>query len=398
MSEEDESTARTEKWDPILKIGLLIGFSISIIVLVVVNVHDLLRSKAQFESWYPQFNYSFTAIATTQCVPQYQTYLYGTRKNITLDEFNGAETITMFVEPMMSCILNGSSEYIKSCLGSAQVMLGLTPTIIALLGASTEEVSLMGLIGRRRFLAFLLAAASPAIYTSRAFEYRNPSEIIKERLRHHHINFTLDIKKRKYFVVLEYVFALAAFANVATVSWQLGLKSINGVSPNVALMPMLWILLSIPAHLAGAVIFNLKARRVDGPTSRLPEPTDRTNLKGLIQNPRPTVQRWTSIYWDTIRREFWTHPDQGPDEKIHIQWFKETRLFTISAWLLSVFIILHIILGTLIMSSTNFIGPRDALGIMTRYIISAVTCRVILVYELAIARVGYRNALLERRV
>jgi TRAP-type C4-dicarboxylate transport system permease small subunit len=72
------------------------------------------------------------------------------------------------------------------------------------------------------------------------------------------------------------------------------------------------------------------------------------------------------------------------------------QLFVICAWFLSVVTVFHIILGSLILSSTNFIGPRHALGVMARYVISVVVCRVILVYELAIVRICYRNGLNEK--
>lgn len=96
-------------------------------------------------------------------------------------------------------------------------------------------------------------------------------------------------------------------------------------------------------------------------------------------------------------REFWLHPAQGPDERLYKQLFKETRLFIMAAWFLSVLIVFHLILGTLILSSTTLIGPRDALGVMARYILSAVTCRVILVYELAVIRSFCRNGREARR-
>jgi hypothetical protein len=99
------------------------------------------------------------------------------------------------------------------------------------------------------------------------------------------------------------------------------------------------------------------------------------------------------VYWNMIRRELWLHLEKGSEERIYIRLFKETRLFIISAWFLSVLIVFHIILGTLVLSSTTFIGPRDALGVMARYVISVITCRVILVYELAVVRACYRNGL-----
>jgi hypothetical protein len=38
------------------------------------------------------------------------------------------------------------------------------------------------------------------------------------------------------------------------------------------------------------------------------------------------------------------------------------------------------------------VRPRNALEVMARYILSVIICRVILVYELAILRVEYKNA------
>ncbi|KAI9766021.1 MAG: hypothetical protein M1839_005270 [Geoglossum umbratile] len=399
--ERGELQPRRDITSPIVKISLLAVISVFLLVFVIISPNDQLRSKGQFKSWYSQFREVFAPIAKDKCAQQYDTYLYGTRQNTTINETRGAGSITLFVEPMIKCVLEGSSEYVKYALGSAQVMLGLTPTIIALLGASSEEVCLLALIGRRRFLALLLAAASPSIYTSRAFEYRSPGEILRDRLGRQHVGFSLENPNRIIIIVFEYVLAVAALANVATVSWQLGVMTISGISPNTIFMPMLWSLLAIPAHIGGVIIFNLRAVRVDHPDEDPPEPRSPlvwlkafcTGLKKLFRNPKSTLSCWGTLYWNLIRREFWLHPEQGRNKKIHIQWFQESRLFIISAWFLSVMIVFHIILGTIIMSSSIFIGPRDALGVMVRYVISVVTCRVILVYELAVMRVCYKNGL-----
>ena len=381
----------------ISKIILLVILSVFLTAFTIVSPNDQLRSKGQFKDWYSQFRVAFASIAKNNCSVAYDIYLHGTQQNTTIDEIQGTGTITIFTEPMIECILKNSSEYIKYALSAAQVMLGLTPTIIALLGASSEEVCVLALIGKRRFLALLLAAASPSIYTNRAFEYRHPSEILRDRLDREHVNFSLQVRNRRIIIVCEYVFALAALANVATLNWQLGVRTINGVNPKTTFMPWLWSLLAIPAHMGGVVIFSLRARRVEHSDEELPEPRNLlaqlkaswTWLKGLIRNPGSTLYAWGNI----IRREFWLHLEQGSKERIYIQLFKETRLFIISAWLLSVFIVFHIILGTVILSSTTFIGPRDALGVMARYVISVITCRVILVYELAVVRACYKKGL-----
>ena len=43
----------------------------------------------------------------------------------------------------------------------------------------------------------------------------------------------------------------------------------------------------------------------------------------------------------------------------------------------------HWIFGTLVFSSTLFIGTLDALGVIARYLASALVCRMILLVELA---------------
>jgi hypothetical protein len=175
---------------------------------LIVSPNDWLRSKGQFKNWYSEFGDAFASIARNNCSQQYNIYLYGTRQNTTVNDTQGSFTNIVFVEPMVMCILGNSSEFIKYALGSAQVMLGLTPTIFALLGAGSEEVCLLALIGRRRFLALLLAAASPSIYTNRAIEYRSPSEILRDRLGRRHVDFSLHLRKRKIFIVLEYFLPL----------------------------------------------------------------------------------------------------------------------------------------------------------------------------------------------
>jgi hypothetical protein len=405
---DSEPQPQREHFRPLLKIFFLVSLSVSLCYLVIASPNDILRSKGQFQAWYPQFGSAFAAIVENNCSVAYDTYRYGTRQNTTADSLRGRETITLFVEPMINCILGNSSEYIKYALSSSQVMLGLTPTIIAILGASSEEVCLLALIGRRRFLALLLAAASPSIFTTRSFEYRTPSEILKVRLNMKHVDSTLEIKKRIIIIIIEYVVALGALANTATVSWQLGVKTISSTNPSNTLTPTLWFLLAIPAHIAGAIIFRLIAIRVEYPGEDHSESRGAfkfwklsvwtswlkgfyTGLKGHHRNPGSTLSHWGTAYWNIIRREFCLHLKQGQREKIYIKWFEESRLFTISAWFLSVLIVFHIILGTLILSGTTFIGPRDALGVMMRYIASVVACRVILLYELAVMRACYKN-------
>jgi hypothetical protein len=43
----------------------------------------------------------------------------------------------------------------------------------------------------------------------------------------------------------------------------------------------------------------------------------------------------------------------------------------------------HVVFSTLVFSSLLYVGPKDALSIVGRYIAGVVVCRIILMYELA---------------
>jgi hypothetical protein len=380
----------------IAKILFINAATWGIILVAIANPSDSMRSRKQFQHWFPQFETALSTIVNTTCSDEYNYYLTGDRQNTNGTEISLYGKNAAFVEPLISCILGASSQYMQYALNTSQVILGLTPTIIAILGASSEEMCLLALVGRRRFLSLLLSAASPSIYTSRGFEYRNLALILHEEPGRNHVRTSLHRRNRRIIIILEYIFAGAALANIATISWQLGLRSINNVNPNVRYIPTLWSVAAVPLHLLGLVIFGLRVRRIDSPHQTLPEsnkyPKIRdTKISNIGTQSRKFVRALLSRIWSLVQREFWLHPEQGPDERIHVQWFKESRLFLASAYLLTIFFIFHIILGTLVLASTNFIGPGDAIGIMARYIASVIVCRVILMYELAVVKECYNS-------
>ncbi|KAF7505702.1 hypothetical protein GJ744_000551 [Endocarpon pusillum] len=379
------------------KFVVIIVLAIIIIALSLQNPKDVLRSRLQFRSWYSQYVYQFSNFAQNNCTEPYSVYLYGTRQNISQPTISGAGKFTLFVQPMINCLLENSSEYLKYQLGSSQVMLGITPTIIALLGASSEELCLLALIGRRRLLGLLLATASPSIYTERAFKYQDPDKILTERQYHSHhgedhVKPTMHSNLRWFFVSLEYIAVFCAIANIATLNWELGVKTINTVNPNTVFMPMLWSLVGVMAHCAGAVVFDMRARRLDKGIKPMPRSTLRSCFSMLTrQSPWPTILKtFTACKEMAVREVCWG--TEGPKEKLYFDLIPESRCFTSMGWTLSVLVVFHMILGTLIMASTSFVGPKNALGIMARYILSVVICRIIVVYELAVLRVEYKNA------
>lgn len=382
----------------------ILSIVVAACTLCMYNPNHILRSKLQFQTWFPQYSYQFNIIAGENCSSNYSTYLYGTKQNTTTPTLSGAGSFTMFVQPMIDCLLGHSSEYIKYQFASSQVLLGITPTVICLIGATSEEVCFCALIGRRRLLGILLSAASPSIYTERAFKYQDADQILKD-LNDNHVKTTVITRPRWLFVVMEYVVVLAAIANAAVLNWQLGLMTVNTLNANIIYMPLLWSCLGICAHLLGAVVFGMRTRRLHGTAMETrPRTTIRSCLKALRRLPKVsgTAESLASI----VRTElFWlpeernqesntNHPTAKEDDearkRIYFTLLPETRCFTFLSWLFSVVVIFHLVIGTLMLSSTNFIGPRDALSVMARYILSVVVCRIVLVYELAVLNMEYK--------
>lgn len=269
-------------------------------------------------------------------------------------------------------------------------MLGITPTIIAVLGTSSEEVCFVAVIGRRRVLGFLLAAASPSIYTERAFKYQNPDVILQERIGAQYIKSTRGSNRRWLLVLLEYVLVLAAIANVATLSWVLGVQSVNTMNPNTIYMPMIWSVIGIITHVMGAVVFHMRVRRLDEVGQFIRSSTVASSLKAMMSPSQwPTISEMYLTVKRIARREFNLQPEEG-EESLQYVTIPESRWFTFLAWFLSVLIIFSIILGTNILSSTTFVGPKDAFGVLARYILSVIICRIIVVYELEVQRVSVK--------
>ena len=61
----------------------------------------------------------------------------------------------------------------------------------------------------------------------------------------------------------------------------------------------------------------------------------------------------------------------------------ETRIAVYLNWVAVILAYAHWIFGTLVFSSTLFIGTLDAFGVIARYLASALVCRMILLVELA---------------
>lgn len=342
----------------------------------------------QFQQWFWQYRYLWPEILHDNCSAQYEVYLSGHRNRSNIDWRGGGGTNSAITQPVIKCMLDNSSEYVKSIMTSAQVMLGITPTILAVLGASHESLAVLTVVGHRPFLALLIALGSPSVYLSRAFNHVEPKKVLKKkdgRLKQSRFSPRTTV----LITILEYAVAMTAVANVSVVSYELGVKSISSIMSNSVFPTMIWTLLVIPIHFFGAISMRLRVRRQYNRGDQYNERNqhDDGDTKGTKRKKRGhlagTIQ-WFRNFPNRLRELSSTEliPTVS-QESVKVKFFKECRLYIFLSWALSTGIICHIIFGTFLMSSFLFLGPNDAMGVAGRYMASVLLCRILLMYEIA---------------
>ncbi|KAM7184586.1 hypothetical protein V8F20_012151 [Naviculisporaceae sp. PSN 640] len=362
----------------------------------------------QFRDWYPQYGHIFHDIRNLYCADEYAAYLTGIKNHSNIDIIGGGGIYTVVTQPVINCILNHTSDYVKNGMTSAQVLLGVMPTVLAILGASTEEMSMLSNVARRPGLALLLAAGSPSVYFSRAFEYHDPGVILAD-----HPARLPQWRPRRWYSyggisVLEYLVGIVACGNIVVMNWELGIRTICSFWTDGVLAPTVWAVTGIITHLLGMLVLRLRLvgwRGKDAAWVRRKAEEKKENerkrvmlLEGEIRGYKDMVvgQGRTGVgraTWNWIKRipaRIWKIlmstefvPAATAGYQVRIITFVERKTFLVAAWIVSMFTVIHIIYGTLVFASTTFIGTQDALVILARYVGSVVCCRIVLMYELA---------------
>ncbi|KAK8071796.1 hypothetical protein PG996_005144 [Apiospora saccharicola] len=269
----------------------------------------------------------------------------------------------------VECMLQEFPEFRKAEAASASVILGLLPSVLSQLGPTTAQIGLLG--SRRPLLALLLALGAPSFA-------RPTSQGYETSLRDELPFATLDMqgqqkegsggacgcgrrrtKSDRARIILtdliEYVFALAAAANVAIVTYKLCFWAIEGFALSVVFLPALWVLLAIPIFIVSVLVIYgyFQIRPDDG---------------------CPAQWHW----YDEL-----TPCRDQPCVKLKPRpWNCRKQVATALAWCLHFGIVLHGVLGTLALAGLIFISALDAVVIVLYYVASAVVCKFIIAYEL----------------
>ncbi|KAK0736131.1 hypothetical protein B0T21DRAFT_289260 [Apiosordaria backusii] len=325
------------------------------------------RSTTQFRHFFPQYSRVLQKILHENCTVQYQTYLYNTPENSTIDWFGGGGKYSTLTQPVAGGLLEAIPQFIMSNMQSSQVLLGLAPTIMALWGPSSEESATLVVVGRRPLLSLLLALGSPSAYFGRACEFKNPLEILRKK-EWETWAYPSTPTSKALVLGLEYLAVLGAVLNLAMMNWHLVSRSVCAFSSEFMYMPVMWSVSMMIVNLIGVWWHSLRVQR------------KRVRRTGT----------WVDRIATMLQYEFRLSVDNpGP---IHAEQLKEGKLSVFLGWFLSAGSVLHIVFGTLLLSSLLFIRVQDALAILGRMMASVLTCRAITMYELSGLRERFEDS------
>lgn len=286
----------------------------------------------------------------------------------------------------LDCILDNTSESGKSNLGNAQVLLGLTPTILSLFGSNVAELAVLG--WRRPWLTLLLSLGAPAFQMQSFFTVLEATPILGQRIMienqprpilvTEYYHWLKNVQKQgpggvvlaKLCYIAPYILALASIANTVATSLYLDLRAVVGFRCGAIYMPLAWGLIGIfPATLA-----MLAAWRQYGIHKPSLWPWKRNGEAARDDGVAP--QSWS--VWAT-KSMYGQHRRRG-------QWLSDV-IFSAAA----LAAILQLIYGTSMLSAMTPVFFWDALPIITRYAASSIVCRAVVLVELELMRLELQD-------
>jgi hypothetical protein len=318
--------------------------------------------EPEFKQFFPQYNTGFQRILRENCSEQLAAHHVDKQQNEDEDEdedtddrvitLGGDFEVDSTTHLVVDCILQATPELIKSKMASAQVLFGLMPSLLALLGPAPHQTGFIAIVAGRPLLALLLAAGSPAVSVIPSVDHVKDVKEIHERRIHYPGFFK---RFNPVIVGLEYVLALVSIANVAELSYRLGVQAVFTFSPNGGWVVFLWAFLGITIHILCAVAVYLRVK-----------------LFPLRPSKAKSSSSWLARI-HALRHQ----------NTLELRLLGETFLFNVLSWVSSIYTVCHIFYGTLLFSSILFISLSDVIKVVLRFMASTVVCRLILKYELS---------------
>lgn len=332
------------------------------------------RSHALFQNFFPGWEAALQQILHNDC----QEYLahYQDPKDMSREA----------VYEVVECLLQQFPQFRQIEMNIASVILGLTPTILQVLGVTTVQTSLLSL--RRPLLTFILSVGSPAVVPLRSHHHisvieeifpdarQRPSDLPAQNRRDPGLVGWLSTIRPFVASLLVHACTLGAVANNCYLAYQLGYWAICMFAVGDVWLPMLWIFLAPIVHIVGVVSLHLS----------ISVHYIKNNIK-----PAKAIRSSKSIGMRVFTEWFseegmHSHDSQAISlivrEKSPAQRWRSALLSFVN-WLLYVGTAAHVGFGSVVLASLVFIDVSDSVEILGRYLVSTVVCRLVLVYELS---------------
>ena len=331
-----------------------------------------------FQSFYPYYGPTLTNLSKNVCN---ETLALVDGVNYSPDNAPSHTDQSHYCDGHENCMLANLPAAYLAKYQAAAVIMGLTPTILASLGPSVAETSLLS--AHRPFLSFLISIGAPAVYPMRVFEFVDPYSVLRHK-EHVLRPPLLGTRSAMIFSILEYIFALAAAISIILTSAQLGAKTILVWACTNQAMPLIWTSLPAAAHIVAALGYKIALkssdqRRNHGCRSIRPGGSETSTRNATLHRMAGLLRNEFCIC--AARKQLNAHKLEDPPSV--------AVLLNCFAGVWGVF---HVIFGTLIFSSLSFISIIEFLNyVFWRYLLAAAVCRLVLMVELTGLRAVQRR-------
>lgn len=309
------------------------------------------------------------------------------------------------------CIIQNTPDDINAILQSSAVILGLTPTLLAVLSPSIAEMAL--LFSHRPLLSTIISLGSPGVLQTRIFEYSDPATILGPpdggtALRDGRLRLGPWSTKGSWMLsAVQYTSGLLSAINILVLVVELGTKSVINWGCTKSWPPILWAVWPFIIHGLAAVGYKLalyqsyesrklsliRARRSG---AKFDDEGDRLNsvpTEDFVDYQQPPTKRILENIASVLRRELTPSASHSPTLDLRIPKERQRDVKMTMAVLLNCVAgflsFMHLFYGTVVFSSLLFIHAIDAIGyVAIRVLISVLICRVIVLVEIA----GMRGA------
>lgn len=340
---------------------MLIYLSLLRLLYLVTFFEAAIAEKHRLEKWFARYENAFSNLTRGNCSTEYQIYVKDSIGNATIYPDLEIWQIDDTISPLLNCLLEETPELYKTILASSQVLLGLMPTILVNVGPSLHETAILQTYGKRHILGVLVALGSPSVLFDNTVGLR---ELVASILSlKDSIPTSLLWGPNHVTIILEYIMAITAIANIGEVCYEIGVKSALTISQEEQALPAIWICIGALIHILGGVILR------------------------VAQKKRQPGGFWVSyLNFDFLR---WLERQFSPPVKIEPIEFelRPCSVFEmVVSWLIGILATLNIIWGTVLFSSILFAPLEEALWIVLRIMLSAILCQIVVGFEICVIR------------